>query len=384
MEPEVLSQILSNVFWIIIGVVITRILDKPIERYQRRLIYWLRGLIARIRSDEKVTVGQEEFRLGKWSAKWIIVEGSSSDPYTPNNVICQLDPRPLALHEDRLAKKQEIESTQSQIEIDKGRRDYHNGPTVALEGIGRGQIGTAEDSLLILRLRPSDYYNFLATACSLDEVFIALDGNQVSVREKYFKNLDFKTPLPEFASALSINFSFITSDGFIVVSKRAVDGIGGYQGHIAPAINECTNLVIDRSSSGTLSLLATVQRGASSELNVEVAEDEIVFFTIGVDPRWYFWGVTGLVRSKSFSKADLLSRRSIGSKEHWEANDLYFLPHNPYAITKFMREISRKENWQPIGIVCVIQTLISEFGIKAVEQALKKYPPLSQKYKSKN
>jgi len=378
MERVLPLQILANVFWIIVGVVITRILDKPIERYQKRFLFWLRRFIARFRISDVMPIEQDIFRLGKWSARWIVVEGSSTDPYTPNNVICQLDPSPLTLSQDRLAKKQEIESTQTQLEISKGRRDYHNGPTVALQGIGRGQIGTAEDPLLILKLRPSDYYSFLATAISLDEVITLSNGKKVSVREKYLQNLDFNTPLPEFASALSVNLSFITSDGYVVVSKRAVEGIGGYQGHIAPAINECINSVIDRSVSGTISLLATVQRGASSELNVEVEEDEVVFFTVGVDPRWYFWGVTGLIRSKKFSKADLLSRRSLGSKEHWEVNDLFFLPHNPFEIAKFMRNISKTERWQPISIVCVVQTLISEFGIKAVEQALRKYPPISQ------
>ncbi len=214
----------------------------------------------------------------------------------------------------------------------------------------------------------------MATALSLDDR-IEIDGRVTSVRELYLRNLQFESPIPEFASALSVNLSLITSDGFIVVSKRAIDGIGGYSGHIAHALNECMNLVSDRSSNGTLSLLATAQRGINNELNIEVAEDEITFFTVGVDPQHYFWGVTGLIRSKEFTRADIQTRRSIGSKEHWESTQLYFLPHNPSAVAQFMRDISQTEKWQPIGIVCLIQTMIAEFGIKATERALCRYAP---------
>jgi hypothetical protein len=374
MKSELIIQMVTNIFWIIVGVVITRILDKPFERYQRKFVYWFRGVISRFRSHENHELIQDDFRLGKWIARWVVVEGSSSDPYTPDNVVCQLDPRPLQLPEDRLKKKLEIEREQAHIKKITGHEKYHNGPTVALEGIGRGQIGPTEEPFLVLRLRPSDYYNFLATSISLNDVVLPTNKNKITVRDKYLRNQSFKSPMPEFAAALSVNLSLITSDGYILATKRAIEGIGGYQGHVAPAINECINLISDRSASGTLSLLATVQRGASSELNIDVSDDEVLFFTVGVDPQWYFWGVTGLVRSKSFTRADLLSRRSVGSKENWEASELYFLPHDPFGAVKLMRDISKTEKWQPIGVVCLIQTLISEFGIKTVEQALRKYP----------
>lgn len=142
-----------NLFWIVVGIVITRVLDKPIERLQRRLIYRCRSILARLRSGENSTVTQDEFRLGKWRVPWVVVDGSSSDPYAPSNLICQLDPRPLSLPADRQSKKEQIEIAQARIAEVDGRREFHNGPTVALAGIGRGQIGVAEDSLLILRLR---------------------------------------------------------------------------------------------------------------------------------------------------------------------------------------------------------------------------------------
>lgn len=367
--------IFETLVWIVVGLIIARLFEKPLERFQRKASYRIKRIIASFRKLDTVRAAYYEFRLGKWHAKWVVVEGSSADPYTTSNVVCQFDPTPLELRDDCEERKQLIEQEQQEKEKADGTREFFNGPTVALAGVGRGQIGPIEEPFLVLRIRPSDYYTFLATSYSVNDYTTDENGNQVLVRDKYLKNIDFHEPLPEFASALAINLSLITSDGYIVVAKRSSEGIGGYAGYIAPAINECINPVADRSASGTVSAFAAARRGASHELNIDISKEEVSFFTLGVDPKWYFWGLTGIVRTKNFSRADILARRSVGSKEAWETSEIYFLPHNPDNIAKFMHEISKTEKWQPIGIVCIVQTLISEFGIKAAERALKKYPP---------
>ena len=60
----------------------------------------------------------------------------------------------------------------------------------------------------------------------------------------------------------------------------------------------------------------TVKRGAAHELNIEVTDDEMVFFTVGVDPRYYMYTLSGLVRSKQFTRDQIVARRSLGSKEN--------------------------------------------------------------------
>jgi len=160
-----MPQLFENLLWILVGAIITRILDKPIERFQRKVTYWFRGVIARFRKSGSVPSSLDEFRIGKWQVAWVTVEGSSSDPYTPNNVVCQIDPTPLVLPPDRQQKKNQIEKMQSELEIEGKPRQYHNGPTVALAGIGRGQIGYTEEPFLVLRLRPSDFYTYLASNC---------------------------------------------------------------------------------------------------------------------------------------------------------------------------------------------------------------------------
>lgn len=366
-------KFLDELLWALVGVIVARILDRPIERIQRKAIYRIKGVISRVRKLGSVAVSPDEFRIGQWHVGWNVIEGSSSDPYTPNNVICQFDPTPLVLSADRQLKKQQIEESQAKLAKANGSRLYHNGPTLALAGFARGQIGDMEESLLILRVRPSDYYTFLATAMSLDETIRIEHGKTTTVREKYLCNIRYDLPVPEFASALAVNLTVITSDGFIIVSKRAPE-VSGYAGYLSPAINECVNPASDRGANGTISLLATAQRGASYELNIEITESEVVFFTLGVDTRWYYYGVTGLIRSKSFSKDDIRTRQSLGSKEHWEASEYYFLPHDPDQVAKFMSKYSKIEKWNPIGVVCLVQTLVLEFGIKTVERLLRKYP----------
>jgi len=374
-----MDPFLENLLWTLFGAIIGIVIARPVQRYQQALKYWFRGVIARFRRIDIVAVAQDEFRIDKWHVGWVIIEGSSSDPYIPNNVVCQVDPTPLMLPPDRQRKKEQIEETQAQREKDHKSREFHNGATVALAGVGRGQMGYTEEPFLRLRLRPSDYYTFLATAMSLDEVIATGGEGSITIRDKYLRNLNYKSPIPEFASAVSINLSLITSDGFIVVSKRASEGIGGYQDYLAPPINECINPVAD-SISGTVSLLATARRGATQELNIEITEDELVFFTVGVDTHWYFYAVTGLIRSKSFSRDDILGRRSLGSKERWESTQLYFLPHDLEEAARFMRDTTRTDKWNPEGVVCLTQTLMLEFGKKATERALKKYPPVRSQY----
>ncbi len=377
-----MSPFLENLFWILVGAVITRILDKPIERLQRKVNYGLRRFISRFRQSGNLAPIQYEYRIGKWRVGWFVIEGSSSDPYTVNNAICQFDPTPLVLPPERQQRKNQIEESQAKLEKELGSREFHNGPTLALGGFRRGQKGDMEEPLLILQLRSSDYYTYLATAMSLDELISVEQGRTTTVRERYLRNIRYESPIPEFASAFSINLNVITSDGYIVIGKRA-EGMGGYPGYIFPAINEVVNPVADRSAIGTLSLFATAQRGASHELNIEISEDELVFFTLGVDTRWYFYELTGLIRSKTYSRDDILSRRSLGSKERWESTELYFLPHDPESMAKFMRDISRTEKWGPVGVVCLVQTMILEFSEKVTERALRKYPPLKPESSSR-
>lgn len=375
---DIFQFLFGSLFSAVIGLIVGRIFDKPLERWQRKSAYRLRRVLSLLRTRRNDTFSYNQYRIGKWQVGWAVVEGSSSDPYTPENAICQFDPTPLVLPPDRQQKKEQIEATQAKLEKTRGRREFHNGQTVALAGIGRGQIGDIEAPLLILRLRPSDYYTFLATASSIDDHIRANDGKTITVRDKYLRNLHYESPIPEFASAFPLNLSVITNDGYILMSKRAIEGIGGYADHIYPAINECVNPISDRSASGTLSLFATAQRAASHELNIQIEEDELLFFTVGVDTRWYYYGLTGTIRSKTFSADDVVSRRSIGSKERWESNQLYFLPHDPERIAKWMREASKTDKWGPIGVVCLAQTMVLEFGLRTTEKMLRKYPPFTR------
>lgn len=375
LENPLWNMLISGLTGGIIGLFISRLFDKPLERWQRKAVYWLGTIRSRLQHADSTTHSFDEFRIGKWRTAWVTVEGSSSDPYTASNVVCQLDPTPVSLPPERKHKKDQIERAQQELEKAGKPREYHNGPTVALAGIGRGQIGYAEEPFLFLRMCPTVFYNYLATTMCLDEVIQAEDGKQTTVREKYLRNLQYEAPIPEFVSAFAINLSVITSDGFIVVAKRAIEGVVPYGGYISPAINECMNPISDRNASGTLSVFATAQRGANHELNIEITEDELVFVTLGVDARWYSYLLTGLVRSKKYTRDAIIARRTLGSKERWETKELYFLRHDLDAIAKFMRDTTKTAKWSPVAIVCLTQTLILEFGAKMTERALSKYPP---------
>jgi len=368
------KMVASAIFGAVVSLFIRRIFDKPLDRWERKIGYFFRTTRFRLQKLNIVPYHHDEFRIGKWRTPWITVEGSSSDPYIPANVVCQLDPTPIALPPERQREREKIEAVQSELEKSGSPREYHDGPTVALAAVGRGQVGYTEAPFLALRLRPSAYYNYLATTMCLDDAFQE-EGSTDTVRSRYLRDLHYESPFAEFVGAFAINLAVITKDGFIVVAKRGTAGVFPYGGYISPAINECINPVSDRNASGTLSLFATAQRGANHELNIEITEDELVFFTLGVDVHWYSYLLTGMVRSKTVTCDDIKSRRTLGSKERWETEHLYFLPHDLDAAAKFMSESSKTERWSPVSIVCLTQTLIVEFGTKKTERALSKYGP---------
>src|SRR5688572_11367162 len=120
-----MDNILQNPFWNIlisafvggiIGLIISRVFDRPLERWQRKTMYGIREVISRLQGATEIAYGYDQFRIGKWRADWVIVEGSSSDPYTPNNVVCQLDPTPVVLPPDLYEKKSQVEKVQSDLE----------------------------------------------------------------------------------------------------------------------------------------------------------------------------------------------------------------------------------------------------------------------------
>jgi|SRR5215213_151532 len=324
----------------------------------------------------QVVTKAEYYHLGGWQAAWIVVAGSSSNPYRPGFIKCVIDERPLSLPTDVLKRKEQIEADEALKESIYGKREFFNGRTLALEKVLHSEVDDSQPSSLILQLRPSEYYNFLSTAISLDEIVLGPNGERITLRDKYLSKVRYDEPIPEFATALPINLSVITNDGFILASKRGTDGIGGYRGHIAPAISEIISPVSDVQLDGSVSVFSTAKRGARNELNIETTDDEVLFFTIGVDAHWYFWGLTGLIRTTKFSKADILARRSLGSEERWESKELYFFPSNVGEAVREMRELSTVDKWQPVAIVCTIQALISEHGIEETEIALKKHPPV--------
>lgn len=371
MDKEFLNNLLWTLFGAFIAVIMTRVFDRPIDRFQRRTNYWWHGVKERLGISKNLAAEQDEFQVGKLRVKWVVCQGSAEFPYTHRNIRCIYDPTPLELPSDRQQKKARIDEEQKRLK-DAGKPHFHPGPTVALDQIIQSQIGDLEEPVLTLRVRPSDYYTLLATAMSLDEQIETEYGGKITVRDRYLRNLHYERPIPEFASALSINLALVSNDGYILVSKRSSD-VGSDPNFMAPAINECVNPVRDQDANGIISIFATAKRGAKHELNIEIKEDELEFFTVGVDTRYYFYQLTGLIRSRSFSRDDIRARYSQSSTERWEAEKYQFIKFNPAEVAKFLSKSS--ERWTPYGIVCLIQALISEFGISEVERALATHPP---------
>jgi hypothetical protein len=180
----------------------------------RRYWWWLRS-----RFDvEQLHHAREQFHVGSWKVSSVVVEGDPAHPMTPSQVTCRLDPTTLALPPDLEKRRQNIFAQQDKIAKANGLPEYFNGPMIALTDVRRSRTPGREDTLLHLVCQATDYYTFLATTLSLDEITDTETGP--TVRQKYLRSSQYDEPVPFLATSLGVNLALVTKDGYLMLVRR--------------------------------------------------------------------------------------------------------------------------------------------------------------------
>lgn len=360
---------------LVAGVILALIFEKPVKRFVARLTARYKRIHSKLFEEE--VDDDMDFTIGGWKVPWVVVDGSNTSCYAPENIEVYLEPGTMRVEDIEIRTRIDlIEKEQEQLKIE-GNSQLHDGPTLALVRVAHAQVGPLEDPVMKIHLKQSNYFMFLATVNRLDEVYFNENGVEDTLRKKYFTNSSFKQPIPHLASVFAVQMSLITSDGYYLVSKRATSGVVGYQGHLAPALNECIHPIKDYAN-GMISVLDTVKRAAADELNIDVKEEEIVFFTLGVDRVEYMYTLTGLITSK-YTKNDIQSRVSQGTREGFEFERHFYVGPSVGSAAKSMSDLSMDHKWAPYGVVCLIQAMIYRSNsLTTVEKALRKNPRKDQ------
>jgi len=355
----------------VIQTVLTLIFEDFFRLWKQRLVRRIRWLCSRFQNTNHLLGSHEHFRIGKWKMNWIVLEGTSDRGYREGDIVCQLEPVTVQLPNDLQTIRSSVHNEQEKHKRDTGSPVYYNGPMVAFSDLIISRTSPSEDPLLFLRFKNTDYYSFLATSMSLNQLVPDDKGSFISVRDKYLRGTDYRKPVAEIATSFAVNLAVVTKDGYLVIGKRGQRGISCYPGCYTVPVNECVHPKKDAAGTGYIDVFRTAKRGINEELNVEAENNEIVFFTLGLDTEWYFYALTGMLRSGQFTKDDIIARMSRGAKDKWETTELYYLQFNPAKVAKELRNMGTVSRWHPVAFVCVIQTLIHEFGRRSVERAFK-------------
>lgn len=361
----IISIVTKGVF----GLAMKVVLEDALQQRYKRILRKVRFVKLKLTESEKL-LEKEFFHIGKWHCQSLVIHGVSTDPYGHGQIICQLNDRTLQLPPEVGKIRSRVEREQAAVAKKHGLPQFFNGPMVAFSDYSFSSLAGSEDPLLFLKFKPTDYYTYLSTAMSLDTT-VSVGGFQTTLRDRYLRGSDLARPVTIFATSFCVDLSLVTSDGFLAIAKRSSHTLN-YKGYYAVPIMETVHPGKDKTPDGELDVFATALRGVAEEVGLEVKLDEVQFFSLHVDPRLYIYGLTGAVVSEKFSRNDLMSRRSMGVKDKWESPELLFIDFSPHKVAEALRELGGVQHITPSSFVSIIQTLIHEFGAKAVEKAFMK------------
>lgn len=359
------GAVVSGIIQLIVAVVFEQTTRKYYRRFRRRLV-----LISTALRANKLNVERDLYRIGKVEANVIILEGTPSEPYAPDKINCYIDTKPLILPDELQVLRDQVELDQQIIREVKGKEDFHNGAMVAFLDYQYGYTSVLEEPTLLLKFRKTDYYTFLATSLKIDEPVLGSSPAE-TLRSKYIGLESYRHPNPYFAASFGVNICAVTSDNYVIVGKRSDSGVSHYHGLYAVPIMESVNPEKDRDVNAQLDVYETARRGTREELGVEVDRQDVKFFTLQVDVRYYLYGLTGLIMLQDYGREDLRALMSRGIRDRWENTQLIFVPFNPRAFADYVNSVGGVGQFHPAAFVAIVQSLINEYGQRQVISAFK-------------
>jgi hypothetical protein len=354
-------DVTNGVVGAVLGMLFAVLFQQPLQDLWYRLRRRSSSALRSLRRQEESEPVWRTFSLGPLQTSALIVEGDGESLIPPESVFVHVLDGEVVLPPDMAPWREEIAQESERLRQE-GRTPLWNGPRYAVESFDISRTPLDEHPEVHLRLRPTDYYTFLA-AQQLDR---RLPGGSTP-RSTY---LDPDQPLnaPAFLQcSFGVNVAVVTADDMLVVTRRS-DRVRTGAGVWNSSVNEGLSRHIDSSGRSAPDLHAVARRGMREELAIEPHEYslELLAFVLDVDKRQ--WSAHFFARLKELRSEGLRSRISRGVADRWEHQTIDYVPFRPATVVRYMLRDARVHRWAPVAPALFHLALVHAFSRSLVER----------------
>ncbi|WNI23644.1 hypothetical protein [Streptomyces sp. ITFR-16] len=303
------------------------------------------------------------FSLGPLRTPALIVEGDGEASIPAEAVRVEVLDEAVELPEEMARWRTETEEDAARARAE-GRTPPWNGPRYAVASLDVSRTALDERPEVRLRLRPTDYYTFLA-AQQLDR---RLDDG-TTPRSRY---LDPDGPLgaPAFLQcSFGVNVAVVTADDQLVVTRRS-DRVRMAPGAWNSSVNEGLAGPMDSAGGSAPDLYDVARRGMREELSVEPGEYTLELLAFVLDVGRQQWGAHFCARLTELTRDELRARMSRGVADRWEAQTIDYVPFRPADVIRYLLSPGRVERWAPVAPSLFHLALVRVHGRAPVERAV--------------
>ncbi|MFC9729017.1 hypothetical protein ACFWGM_00730 [Streptomyces roseolus] len=303
------------------------------------------------------------FSIGPLHTSALIVEGDGERPIAPGSVHVQVLDGAVELPAELAPWRAEIEAEEARAAAAGERQPVWNGERYAVESVEVTRTPLDEAPVVHLRLRPTDYYTFLA-AQQLDRRLP--DGS--TPRGRW---LDPDAPLsaPAFLQcSFGVNIAVVTADDLLVVSRRG-DRVRTAPGLWNSSVNEGLARNIDSSGRHAPDLHAVARRGMREELALEPGEYTLTLLAFVLDVESRMWSAHFTARLTGLTGEELRARTSRGVADRWEHTAMEYVPFRTADVVRHLLSPERRHRWAPLAPALFHLALVHTHGRASVERA---------------
>jgi isopentenyldiphosphate isomerase len=355
-------DVANGVVGAVLGMLFAVLFQQPLQNAWYRMRTRSTSAVRSLRRREASGPVWRSFSMGPLHTSALIVEGDGETSIPAHAVSIQVLDEEVELPADMAGWRDEIEAESARLRAE-GRTPLWNGPRYAVESFDVSRTALDEQPEVHLRLRPTDYYTFLA-AQQLDRRLS--DGTTPRTR---FLDPDDPLRAPAFLHcSFAVNVAVVTADDMVVVSRRS-DRVRMAPGVWNSSVNEGLSRHIDSSGRSAPDLHAVARRGAREELSIEPHEYtlDLLAFVLDVDKR--HWSAHFYARLKDLSQEGLQARMSRGVADRWEHQTIDYVPFRPAAVAMYMLRADRIHRWAPLAPALFHLALVHVYGRTPVERA---------------
>ncbi|WP_406258508.1 hypothetical protein OIA45_02505 [Streptomyces chartreusis] len=358
---DLVNGMVGAVCGMVVAILFQQSLQDAWFRLRRRFATRVRSLTYR--EDGSPLSTWSTFSIGPLHTSALIVEGDGEQAIAPESVQVRVLDGEAVLPEEMAPWRAEIEAAEQQAEETGTRVRTWNGPRYAVEGLEISRTALEEQPEVLLRLRPTDYFTFLA-AQQLDRRLP--DGT--TPRGRY---LDPDRPLdaPAFLQcSFGVNVAVVTADHLLVVSHRAHNVRSG-PGLWGSSVNEGLSRHIDSAGRSAPDLHEVARRGMREELSLEPHEYMLTMLAFVLDVERRQWSAHFIAHLTNLRGETLRSRMSRGVADRWEHQSIEYVPFRPADVVRYLLRPDRIRRWAAVSPALYHLALVHTHGRSAVERA---------------